>query len=174
MTLSELSGCVFSIAGAAAGGAIGLSQFGWVGALVGAPVGFFVGWLGGGGIVEAGFFIGTIRERMQKHRGLRKTFGRYWSRARVREWDALPDDLSVGEAVSGKVVRKYNYGVFIDIGRGFPALLSSLRYDRDISPLVGETVSARIMKLNSEERYIELTQAPEGDEAASNKTIEGD
>jgi S1 RNA binding domain len=166
MNLSECSGCVCSVGGAVAGGAIGLSRFGWVGALIGASAGFIAGWIGGVGIVSTGFFIGITKERLQQHHDLQEVFGRYWSKDRSPEWDALTTDLSLGDSVSGKVVRQYYHGVFIDIGRGFPALLSKLLSEREINdpqPSIGDTVSAFIKEFNTKERYIKLTQHPEWD-----------
>jgi len=176
MNLFEFSGCLCSLGGAAAGGSIGFSRLGWIGAIIGVLAGFIAGWLGGVGLVSAGFSIGITKERLQQHRDLREAFGRYWSKDRSTEWDELMTELSPGNSVSGKVVRQYYHGVFVDIGRGFPALLSKLRSEHGISdpqPSIGDTVSASIKEFNTKERYMELTQHPEW-ERASNKAIDGD
>ncbi len=73
------------------------------------------------------------------------------------------DDLKEGETVSGKVVRMENFGLFVDIGAERPAMIhvSELSDNFVNSPSdiakVGDTVEARILRVNSKKRQIDLS-----------------
>lgn len=87
----------------------------------------------------------------------------------VKPPDFTWDDLKEGETVSGKVVRMENFGLFVDIGAERPAMIhvSELSDNFVNSPSdiakVGDTVQARILRVNSKKRQIDLTMktAPE-------------
>jgi len=87
----------------------------------------------------------------------------------VKPPDFTWDDLKEGEKVSGKVVRMENFGLFVDIGAERPAMIhvSELSDNFVNSPSdiakVGDTVQARILRVNSKKRQIDLSMktAPE-------------
>lgn len=87
----------------------------------------------------------------------------------VKPPDFTWDDLKEGETVSGKVVRMENFGLFVDIGAERPAMIhvSELSDNFVNSPSdiakVGDTVQARILRVNPKKRQIDLTMktAPE-------------
>ncbi|MBA3873644.1 MAG: S1 RNA-binding domain-containing protein [Anaerolineae bacterium] len=81
----------------------------------------------------------------------------------VKPPDFTWDDLKEGETVSGKVVRMENFGLFVDIGAERPAMIhvSELSDNFVNSPSdiakVGDTVQARILRVNSKKRQIDLS-----------------
>ncbi len=87
----------------------------------------------------------------------------------VKPPDFTWDDLKEGENVSGKVVRIENFGLFVDIGAERPAMIhvSELSDNFVNSPSdiakVGDTVQARILRVNTKKRQIDLSMktAPE-------------
>jgi hypothetical protein len=167
LNLFGFLGLLVAVAGAVVCGAWGFQQFGWIGLAAGVLIGLALGAIAGIALTALAFFIIIWPERMQQHRGLRRFFGRYWARDHSAAWQALATKLTVGDTVSGKVVASYYYGVFVDSGHGFPALLA-VRYSMNGSagpqPVVGDVVSASVRELDASERFIELTQvSPKSD-----------
>lgn len=93
-------------------------------------------------------------------------FGDYLSPAKADEWAAVQARLGAGVAVRGPVIARRPFGVFVDIGAGFPALLEVIqfedarerRYSFEDYPTVGETITARVVAFNDRNRQIGLTQ----------------
>jgi ribosomal protein S1 len=93
-------------------------------------------------------------------------FGDHLSAAKAGEWAAVPIRLGVGESVRGRVIARRPFGVLVDIGAGFPALLeviqfedaSKRRYKLEDYPAVGDTITARVVAFNDRNRQIALTQ----------------
>jgi len=62
----------------------------------------------------------------------------------VDEWDALKQHLPIGSIITGKVVRQFPFGVFVDAGLGFPVLMHhgsfarGTRFPDDYPPLDSE------------------------------------
>lgn len=85
----------------------------------------------------------------------------------VKPPDFTWDDLKEGQSVSGKVVRMENFGLFVDIGAERPAMIhvSELSDNFVNSPSdiakVGDTVQARVLRVNSKKRQIDLTMKTE-------------
>jgi len=161
MTLSELMGMIGALIGAIVLSYLGHSFLGWVGAILGVVAGLVVGCIAGYGFIElldrAGISLWGCTER----HGLRKHFGRFWTPREAECWNYIKDQISIGDKVTGKVVAKYRYGVFLDIGRGFPALLTKLYSDeatRSSEPGLGEQVNAQLREFDDKNRYLELTQ----------------
>jgi hypothetical protein len=55
---------------------------------------------------------------------LDRLFQGHRSRERNADWDALKRRLTYGHSVAGTVVAKYHFGAWVDLGVGFPALLT--------------------------------------------------
>jgi ribosomal protein S1 len=93
-------------------------------------------------------------------------FGDHLSPAKAVEWAAVPTRLGVGDSVRGRVIARRPFGVFVDIGVGFPALLEVMqfedarqrRYNLDGYPAVGETIIARVLAFTEHNRQVRLTQ----------------
>jgi len=93
-------------------------------------------------------------------------FGELLSPAKAGEWAAARAGLGVGESVRGRVIARRPFGVFVDIGVGFPALLEVIqfegarrrRYDLEDYPAVGDTITARVVAINDRNRQVGLTQ----------------
>jgi hypothetical protein len=165
MTLFEFFGVLVAILGAMLCGAWGYQQFGWAGLAGGALIGLVIGRMAGVALSALMFLIMTWPERMQQRRDLRRFFGRYWSRKRLPEWQALETKLAVGDSVSGKVVASYYYGVYVDTGHGFPALLA-VRYfgsgGEGPEPVVGDVLTGSVIELDASNRFIKLSQLAPG------------
>jgi ribosomal protein S1 len=86
---------------------------------------------------------------------------------RQADWESLKLRVSLGSRVSGAVVARYPFGVFVDIGAGFPALLLIVRFKEvkhrgdsliESFPSLGSTIEARILGWADGARGIVLTQ----------------
>src|SRR5437764_745363 len=53
-------------------------------------------------------------------------FGDHLSPAKAGEWAAVRTKVGVGESVRGRVIARRPFGVFVDIGVGFPASLDAV------------------------------------------------
>ena len=83
-------------------------------------------------------------------------------------WSRVSAELSVGDAVAGRVVSRQHFGLFIDIGFGTGAcglLLVAefrdadvIRYQLDDYPNVGDSVTAVVRGICTERQAISLTQ----------------
>lgn len=172
MNLFEFAGCAVGVVGALAGGVVGHSLFGWLGAAIGVSVGTIGGWVAGAGVVDICFAIGILKERLEQHHRLRKHFGRFWARDRASEWKTLVEHLPAGQELAGKVVSQFYYGVFVDTGHGFPALLKigDSKYGIHApQAAVGCYLSARVLSHDDRERFIELTQK---DDASAGESVQ--
>ena len=88
--------------------------------------------------------------------------------ADVGLWSRIRAENTIGDAVTGAVICRRPFGVFIDFGYGAsaPALLlvsemanpRSHRLDFDDYPRIGDSVSARIVHVDWDRRKIALTQ----------------
>ena len=93
-------------------------------------------------------------------------FGDHLSPSKAGEWAAVRTRLGVGESVRGRVIARRPFGVFVDIGVGFPALLEVIqfasarerRYSFEDYPAVGETITAPVVAFNDPNRQVTLTQ----------------
>lgn len=92
-------------------------------------------------------------------------FGDYLSPDKAAEWSAVQAQVTVGESVRGAVIARRPFGVFVDIGVGFPALLEvtqfgearERRYRFEDYPAIGEMITARVVAFNDQNRQIGLT-----------------
>jgi ribosomal protein S1 len=93
-------------------------------------------------------------------------FGDYLSPEKEGTWQDARARLRAGESVSGEVIASYAFGVFVDIGAGFPALLEVLQFEHagrrrfapEDYPAVGDAVTARVVAFSDRNRQIALTQ----------------
>jgi ribosomal protein S1 len=54
---------------------------------------------------------------------LKQVFGDYLSEKNDMNWEGVKSQFRPGASVSGEVVARYHFGVFVNLGLGFPALL---------------------------------------------------
>jgi len=100
------------------------------------------------------------------HDEIKRIFGDYESPELESDWQAVVESLAVGQSITGKVVARAHFGVWIDLGVGFPALLQIVMmrdmdhatYVADEWCPVGSQVEAQVRRLN--ERRIGLEQIP--------------
>ena len=93
-------------------------------------------------------------------------FGDHLSPAKAEEWAAVRSGLDVGESVRGRVIARRPFGVFVDIGVGFPALLEVIqfggmrerRYNFKDYPAIGDPITARVVTFTDHNREVHLTQ----------------
>lgn len=93
-------------------------------------------------------------------------FGNYRADEQRSSWETAKLSLPVGTLVSGRVVARFHFGVFCDIGVGFPALLEIIRM-RDMTPEryrntewcpVGTELTATVTGCGDAGRQIGLSQ----------------
>ena len=97
---------------------------------------------------------------------LAKHFGDYRAVDREKAWLRAKRSLPLGSLVSGQVKAQYPFGVFVDIGCDFPALLLVVRfvdahvkrYDLSMYPSIGTTLSARVCAFDDIDHVIGVTQ----------------
>jgi ribosomal protein S1 len=104
---------------------------------------------------------------MSVESGFASPFGDYLADARLVDWERIKSQFSAGERVNGKVVARYPFGVFLDIGVGFPALILVPDFEAaaerpytsmDMYPAVGATVSGTLLLFEDRLRQIRLIQ----------------
>jgi ribosomal protein S1 len=86
---------------------------------------------------------------------LKNVFPDWREESALLRWSEVLGELSVGQAITGKVVARAQFGVWLDIGVSFPALLlvpnmkdaKSRRISFDEYPVLGSQVSGRIVSL---------------------------
>ena len=161
MTLAGAMGILGAIAGAIIFSNIGHSHFGWPGTILGGLGGLIAGGIAGFGFIELDSRISITMERHSQRWLLKKHFWRFWAASETESWDYVKSGVEIGESVTGKVVAKRYYGVFLDIGRGFPALLTKLNSDEETrlrEPEMGERIEARVKEIDDQNRMFILTQ----------------
>ncbi len=94
-------------------------------------------------------------------------FGDYRSPDLADRWETTMQQLVLGSTVSGIVVSQEQFGVFLDIGVAFPALIlvpklkdaDKIRYTSvETYPAVGTRVQGRIYVFVDDMRQIGITQ----------------
>ena len=97
---------------------------------------------------------------------LDKLFPDHGSDARATAWDEAKQRLPVGTSVTGRVVARYPFGAFLDIGLGFPALLEIIEIE-GLTPEAyraggwcpkGSEVTARVMGFRDRNHQIHVSQ----------------
>ena len=79
------------------------------------------------------------------------------------DWDRVKESHPVGTRVSGRVVHSEHFGVFADIGVGFPALLLIVRVADNqpgALPEPGSAVEGTICVHADADRQLAITQKP--------------
>lgn len=99
---------------------------------------------------------------------LQKLFDDYLSTGKTENWERLISTLNPGDEVTGVVVARAHFGIWVDIGEGFPALLESIvidgmdgeMYQKDEYCPVGSSIKAKISGFADRTRQIYLHQKP--------------
>ena len=98
---------------------------------------------------------------------LQTDFGDYLSDRRASDWATVKRELPVLASVTGVVVRRYEFGVFVDISLGFPALILVVDLERpaerpsagmEAYAAIGESITARVLLFADGPRGIRLIQ----------------
>ena len=95
-----------------------------------------------------------------------RLFGDHLSPEKERDWAAARSRLVVGKSVNGRVIARRLFGVFVDVGVGFPALLPVIQfedarqrcYNFEDYPAIGELIKARVVGFDDQNRQVGLTQ----------------
>ena len=75
-------------------------------------------------------------------------------------WDKVAKKYKENQTVSGKVIKKEPYGVFVRLGKGLDALLHVSKIPPDTSVKVGDKLKCIIESVDIEKRRISLTLLP--------------
>ncbi len=110
--------------------------------------------------------MSTINERLEI------CFPQHRTLAMDDDWNLAKELIDLGSDVSGVVVHCEQFGVFLDLEVGFPAILEvvrfkhtnrkPLKYPQDY-PNVGDIVHGRVFAFSDSFRQIALTQRPRED-----------
>lgn len=78
------------------------------------------------------------------------------------EWDDFLEEFRVGDTVTGRVVNVADFGLFVDVYKGLEGLVHISEIDLPSGRLedhyqVGEWVSARVLRVEEDERKVGLT-----------------
>ena len=100
---------------------------------------------------------------------IRARFPDWGTDAALVRWPAVRAKLSVGQAVRGEVVARAQYGVWVDISAGWPALLRvpEMAGARELSiqfeeyPALGTVVEAWVLWLDARAEIILCQYPPE-------------
>jgi ribosomal protein S1 len=104
---------------------------------------------------------------MSTNDDLGRAFGNYLEPEKAADWELAKARLHAGSRVSGKVVARYIFGIFLDIGVDFPALLEIIQFNPPLKrrpvvledyPAVGSMIDARVVAFNDRNRQVGLTQ----------------
>ncbi len=79
---------------------------------------------------------------------------------RIRNWERIIATCKEGDVVTGKVMRKIKSGLLVDIGVPvfLPASQVDIRKPVDIGEYVGQTIRAKIIKIDAEKRNIVISR----------------
>lgn len=99
---------------------------------------------------------------------LEKLFPDHRSPRRSAEWETLKQRLIIDRAVTGRVVAKSPFGVWVDLGVGYPALLEIVvmkdltpeRYRTDDWCPVGSELTAYVGGFRDDVHQVRLWQVP--------------
>jgi ribosomal protein S1 len=73
-------------------------------------------------------------------------------------WEAeIPEKFRLGEEFVGKVLRKSDFGVFVELENSVEGLIYSSEIDLSKEINEGDEIAVRIIKMNVEERKIGLS-----------------
>jgi len=79
---------------------------------------------------------------------------------RILNWQRIVDTKNEGDTVDGRVMRKIKGGLLVDIGYPvfLPASQVDIRRPGDISEMIGQTIRAKILKIDVERRNIVISR----------------
>ena len=79
---------------------------------------------------------------------------------RIRGWERIIQHNKEGDVVSGRVMRKIKGGLLVDIGvpAFLPASQVDIRRPHDIGEYIGQTIEAKILKIDEERRNIVVSR----------------
>ena len=79
---------------------------------------------------------------------------------RIKSWERVIENHVVGDTVTGRVMRKIKGGLLVDIG--VPAFLPASQIDMrrvgDVGEYIGQTLTAKIIKIDEDRRNIVLSR----------------
>ena len=155
----EIGSAVGGIIGAIGISIVGFDLYGWIGLILGIPIGYIGGFIFALLLIFLLYFMGIVKEKLHQHWKLKGTFGKYWSRTKKEQWSQLSSNINCHEKVKGEVICKFYYGVFINTDHGFPALLKCYQMTDDIEKInIGDTLYVFIKGLDDSEKFIDVSQ----------------
>jgi hypothetical protein len=105
------------------------------------------------------FFVALVWEKGSAFLGLVRRIDHYQLRHRALAWAALKERLVAGKPVRGRVVLVKYYGCFLDIGVGFPALITAAEgaSPNGLLPDLHAEVEALLLGFDDLDRHVLLT-----------------
>ncbi|MEW6410243.1 MAG: 30S ribosomal protein S1 [Nitrospirota bacterium] len=100
--------------------------------------------------------LGIDRDKERISLGLKQLTPDPWE-------DEIPEKFKVGDAVTGKVVKITDFGIFVEFEEGVEGLIYSSEIDKEPSQKIedianlGDKITARIIKVDTSERKIGLS-----------------
>ncbi len=110
------------------------------------------------GDVEIGDTVEVLLESIEADGGMVQISKR--KADRIRGWERLLSNSQEGDVVDGRVMRKIKGGLLVDIGVPvfLPASQVDIRRPPDIGIYIGETIRAKILKIDEQRRNVVISR----------------
>ena len=81
------------------------------------------------------------------------------------EWEEFSNDIHIGDEVCGRVAAQKTFGVYVDFGKAFPALIEVVNFakerypiDADGLPTLGEEMQCKVIQIVPSRRTVRAVE----------------